>query len=62
MLVIEYDGREFHAQVSAFHNDAKRRNQMRIAGYTVLVFTAKSTDHEIVDTVTTARFLATSVG
>ncbi|MEX2100317.1 MAG: hypothetical protein WEB19_02780 [Acidimicrobiia bacterium] len=55
MIVMEYDSWEFHSSRTAFDNDAERRNQMRLAGFTVLEFTSKSSDRSIVDTVTAAR-------
>ena len=60
MIVMEYDSWEFHSSRSAFDNDARRRNQMRLAGYNVLEFTSKSSDRDIIDTVTWALLLRAS--
>lgn len=38
-LVVEFDGWEFHSDRQAFENDRRRRNELVLAGYTVLNFT-----------------------
>jgi very-short-patch-repair endonuclease len=38
-LVIEFDGWEFHGDRRAFEDDRRRRNELVLAGYTVLNFT-----------------------
>jgi hypothetical protein len=38
-VVIELDGRRFHVRSDAFEADATKRNRLRLAGWTVLVFT-----------------------
>lgn len=38
-LIIEFDGYEFHSAPDAFEKDRKRRNDLVLAGYTVLNFT-----------------------
>lgn len=38
-LVVEFDGWEFHGDREAFEHDRRRRNELVLAGYTVLNFT-----------------------
>jgi very-short-patch-repair endonuclease len=40
-LIVEFDGWEFHSDRDAFENDRRRRNELVLAGYTVLNFTWK---------------------
>jgi very-short-patch-repair endonuclease len=47
-LAIELDGWEFHSSRSAFDDDRARANALVVAGWTVLRFTSRSTDAEIV--------------
>jgi very-short-patch-repair endonuclease len=47
-LAIELDGWEFHSSRSAFDDDRARANALVAAGWTVLRFTSRSTDAEIV--------------
>ena len=47
-LAIELDGWEFHGSRSAFDDDRARANALVAAGWTVLRFTSRSTDAEIV--------------
>ena len=58
MIAIEFDGYGFHATRSAFDNDRARANELEILGWTVLRFTSKSTDEEIVRVVSAALALA----
>ncbi len=53
-VAIEYDSDAFHLLKSAHDADARRRNRLRLAGWTVLEFTSASSDREVVDTVTLA--------
>ena len=57
-IVIEYDSDAFHLTKSAHDADARRRNRLRLAGWTVLEFTSASSDREIIETVTRARLRA----
>ena len=57
---MEYDSWAFHSTRSAFDNDSKRRNQIRLAGYNLLEFTSKSTNRDIIETVAAARALRAS--
>jgi very-short-patch-repair endonuclease len=45
-IIIELDGRAFHARVAAFDADPERRNRLSSAGWTVLVFTWKRIVHD----------------
>lgn len=47
-LAIELDGWEFHSSRSAFDDDRARANALVAAGWTLLRFTSRSTDAEIV--------------
>ena len=47
-LAIELDGWEFHSSRTAFDDDRARANALVTAGWTVLRFTSRSTDAEIV--------------
>jgi very-short-patch-repair endonuclease len=47
-LAIELDGWEFHSSRTAFDDDRARANALVAAGWTVLRFTSRSTDAEIV--------------
>ena len=47
-LAIELDGWEFHSSRTAFDDDRTRANALVAAGWTVLRFTSRSTDAEIV--------------
>lgn len=47
-LAIELDGWEFHSSRSAFDDDRTRANALVAAGWTLLRFTSRSTDAEIV--------------
>jgi very-short-patch-repair endonuclease len=38
-LIVEFDGWEFHSGREAFESDRRRRNELVLAGYTVLNFT-----------------------
>ncbi|MDQ6725954.1 MAG: type IV toxin-antitoxin system AbiEi family antitoxin domain-containing protein [Actinomycetota bacterium] len=54
-LAIELDGWEFHGRRSAFDDDRARANLLVVHGWTLLRFTSRSTDAEIVAIVETAR-------
>lgn len=47
-LAIELDGWEFHSSRTAFDDDRARANALVAAGWTLLRFTSRSTDDEIV--------------
>lgn len=53
-IAIEYDGFDFHAGRRAFDEDRARANDLVLLGFQVLRFTSRSSEHTIVDTVTTA--------
>ncbi|GAB3914854.1 hypothetical protein GCM10011575_40660 [Microlunatus endophyticus] len=56
-LIVEFDGWEFHSDREAFENDRRRRNELVLAGYTVLNFTWRqvSDDPEwVIDCITRA--------
>lgn len=53
-LAIELDGWEFHSLRTAFDDDRARANALVAAGWTLLRFTSRSTDAEIVACVTAA--------
>ena len=38
-VIVEFDGYEFHSDRDAFEHDRTRRNELELAGYTVLNFT-----------------------
>jgi very-short-patch-repair endonuclease len=59
-IAIEYDSDAFHLTKSAHDADARRRNRLRLAGWTVLEFTSGSSNAEIVETVDAARARATA--
>jgi len=54
-LAIEIDSWAYHQWRSSFDGDRARRNDLTLAGYTVLQVTDGMTDDEIVDLVTRAR-------
>ena len=53
-IVIEYDGWDFHSTRTAFDSDRARANELEILGLTVLRFTSKSSDAQVVATVRAA--------
>ena len=53
-LVLESDGFDPHSTRRAFDDDRQRNNELLLAGYRVLHFTAESTDFEIARTVAAA--------
>ena len=53
-LAIELDGWEFHSSRTAFDDDRARANALVAAGWTLLRFTSRSTDAEIVECVRAA--------
>lgn len=53
-LAIELDGWEFHRTRSAFDEDRARANALVLDGWTLVRFTSRSTDAEIVACVTAA--------
>jgi hypothetical protein len=53
-LAIELDGWEFHRTRSAFDDDRARANGLVVGGWTVIRFTSRSTDAEIVACVAAA--------
>ena len=55
LLAMELDGWEFHKSRSAFDDDRARANSLIIHGWTLLRFTSRSTDAEIVACVNAAR-------
>ena len=55
LLAIEYDGWDFHRSRSAFDRDRRRDRLLQLAGWTVLRFTSRTSDDELVATV--ARFV-----
>jgi very-short-patch-repair endonuclease len=55
-VAIEVDGFDAHRTRTAFDIDRIRQNALMLAGWTVLRFTSRSTDDEIVHTVATALF------
>jgi very-short-patch-repair endonuclease len=54
-LAIELDGWDIHRTRTAFDDDRWRANLLVAAGWTLLRFTSRSTEREIVDCVTAAR-------
>jgi len=50
-LAIEVDGFEFHRGRGAFDHDRARQNDLVAAGWTVVRFTSRSTEHAILDAV-----------
>jgi very-short-patch-repair endonuclease len=61
-LAIELDGWEFHCSRSAFDDDRTRANALVAAGWTVLRFTSRSTDAEIVACVRAAMAQCGRIG
>ncbi len=55
-IVIEVDGFDFHRSRGAFDHDRERQNLLVLSGLTILRFTSRSTDAEIVQTVASALF------
>jgi hypothetical protein len=53
-IVIEYDGWDYHSTRTAFDADRARANELEVLGLTVLRFTSKSTDDQVVATVRAA--------
>ena len=53
-IVIEYDGWDYHSTRSAFDADRARANDLEVLGLTVLRFTSKSADAQVVATVRAA--------
>ena len=50
MVAIEYDGWDWHSTRSAFDRDRRRDRLLQLDGWTVLRFTSRTTDAEILDT------------
>lgn len=55
-LAIEVDGYGFHGDRTTFDRDRRRQNDLVNAGWTVLRFTSRSTDDEILEAVRRALF------
>ena len=54
-IAIEYDSDAFHPETSALEEDARRRNRLRLAGWTVLELTAGIVGSRDLETVIAAR-------
>jgi len=54
MIVIEYDGWDFHSTRLAFDADRARANELEVIGWTVLRFTSRSSDATVVTIVSAA--------
>jgi hypothetical protein len=53
-LALEIDGFAFHSRRSSFDRDRRRANDIVLAGWTLLLFTATTTDAQAVAQVTAA--------
>jgi hypothetical protein len=49
-VAIEYDGWDWHSSRSAFDRDRRRDRLLQLAGWTVLRFTSRTSDAEILET------------
>lgn len=54
-LAIELDGWEFHRTRTAFDQDRSRANALVVGGWTVVRFTSRSTEDEILTCIRSAR-------
>ncbi|MDQ4132342.1 MAG: endonuclease domain-containing protein [Actinomycetota bacterium] len=54
-LAVELDGWDAHRSRSAFEHDRARANALVVAGWTVIPFTSRFTDAEILDCIAAAR-------
>jgi very-short-patch-repair endonuclease len=53
-IAIEYDGWDHHSTRTAFDHDRARANDLVLGGWTLLRFTSRTTDDQIVDAVDVA--------